>query len=358
MKADFLIVGQGVAGSALAWTLDQRGCSVILADAPELPSASAVAAGIVNPLTGRKLVRTWKADELFPFLHRFYSDIEEKLGVRFFHPKNIYRPFRSIEEKATYQALISADDMQQYVAQNVDSQKYSEFIDNSFGGLEVTKAGWLDLTEFVRIVKGYFIKKNQFYEGIVTDKDLYTSSNKIQWKGIEIGKIIFSDGVMARENPLFDWLPYNPVKGQILTALVDNYSIKNIVNQGIFILPVRKGLIKIGATYSWHDLDWQTTDDGREFLESKVRSVLKVPYEVVGQQAGIRPSTKDRRPFIGMHPERSNIGIFGGMGTKGVSLAPYLAEEFARYLFDGEELDTEVNISRYISLLEGVKSEK
>ncbi|WP_460995575.1 NAD(P)/FAD-dependent oxidoreductase [Spirosoma harenae] len=355
MNVDFLIVGQGVAGSVLAWTLDQRGCSVILADDPGLPSASGVAAGIVNPLTGRKLVRTWKADALFPFLHQFYSQIEEDLAVRFYHPKNIYRPFRSTEEKKAYLAFTSEPEIQSYVIENVDNENYSGFINNPFGGIEVTQAGWLDLTEFGRIIKGYFIKKNQYFEGKVRIADLKISDSDVEWKGLTIGKVIFCDGVMARENPLFSWLPYNPVKGQILTAVVENYSISNIVNQGIFMLPVRKGLLKIGATYSWHDLDWQTTDDGRAFLESKVRELLKVPYTVVGQQAGIRPSTKDRRPFIGLHPSHPTIGIFGGMGTKGVSLAPYLAEQFARYLLDGEDLEPEANISRCVSLLGGEK---
>ena len=347
MKADFLIVGQGVAGSVLAWTLDQRGCSVVVADDPALPSASAVAAGIVNPLTGRKLVRTWKADELFPFLRQFYSGIEQQLGVQFFHPKNIYRPFRSVREQTDYLALVADPDVRQYVSEQVDNESYSTCINNPFGGLEVTQAGWLDLTEFVRIIKGYFVRKNQYFEGRVGLDELKISVDKVEWKDIEFSKVIFCDGVLARENPLFDWLPYNPVKGQILTAVVENYSISTIVNQGLFILPVRNGLVRIGATYSWHDLDWQTTDDGRAFLESKLGAILKVPYQVVAQQAGIRPSTKDRRPFIGLHPAQPAVGIFGGMGTKGVSLAPYLAEQFARSLLDGEDLEPEANISRW-----------
>jgi glycine oxidase len=353
MTVDFLIVGQGVAGSVLAWTLDQRGCTVLLVDDPALPSASGVAAGLVNPLTGRKLVRTWKADELFPFLHQFYSEIERQLGVSFFHPKNIYRPFRSESEKAAYLALTADPEISPYVSQLVDDQSYSSFIDNPFGGLEVTQAGWVDLTEFVRIIKGYFMRKNQYFEGRVDDSDLTIKDRLVTWKGVDIDKVIFCDGVQARENSLFDWLPYNPVKGQILTALVENYSIKNIVNQGVFILPVRKGLVRIGATYSWHDLDWKTTDDGRAFLAHKVADVLKVPYQIVDQQAGIRPSTKDRRPIIGMHPSKPAVGIFGGLGTKGVSLAPYLAEQFARYLLDGEDLEPEANISRCISLYHG-----
>lgn len=350
MTADFLIVGQGVAGSVLAWTLDQRGCSVIVADDPAQPSASAVAAGIVNPLTGRKLVRTWKADELFPFLHQFYTGIETELGVRFFHPKSIYRPFRSVGERADYSALVADPAVQPYVAPVTNNEPYAGCINNPFGGLEVTGGGWLDLTEFVRIIKGYFIRKNQYYEGRVTDDDLIIGDKKVAWQGIEFRNVIFCDGVQGRVNSLFSYLPFNPVKGQILTAVADQYTIKNIVNQGLFILPIRDGLIRIGATYSWHDLDWQTTDDGRAFLESKVRSILTVPYRVVAQQAGIRPSTKDRRPFVGGHPAHPTVGIFGGMGTKGVSLAPYLAEQFARYLLDGEELEPEANISRCVSL--------
>ncbi|GAB2514306.1 NAD(P)/FAD-dependent oxidoreductase [Spirosoma aerophilum] len=353
MTVDYLIVGQGVAGSVLAWTLDQRGCTVLLVDDPALPSASGVAAGLVNPLTGRKLVRTWKADELFPFLHRFYSDVEQQLGVSFFHPKNIYRPFRSESEKAAYLALIADPETSPYVAQSVDDQAYSSFINNPLGGLEVTQAGWVDLTEFVRIIKGYFMRKNQYFEGRISDSDLTIKERAVVWKGVDIDKVIFCDGVQSRENSLFDWLPYNPVKGQILTALVDNYSIKNIVNQGVFVLPVRKGLVRIGATYSWHDLDWKTTEDGRAFLENKVADILKVPYQIVDQQAGIRPSTKDRRPIIGLHPSKPAVGIFGGLGTKGVSLAPYLAEQFARYLLDGEDLEPEANISRCISLYHG-----
>ncbi len=350
MTIDYLIVGQGVAGSVLAWTLDQRGCSVVLTNDPATPAASAVAAGIVNPLTGRKLVQTWKAAELFPFLHQFYSGIEAELGVRFFHPGTIYRPYRSETEKNNYLTYTADPAIRPYIDPSINDESYAPYIENPFGGLTVGQAGWVDLTEFGRLIKGYFIRKNQYYEGRVPVDELLLTESSVIWNGVRFGKVIFCDGVQATENPLFNWLPYSPVKGQLLTAMVENYPVTSIVNQGIFVLPVRPGLIRIGATYSWDDLDWQTTADARTFLEEKARALLKIPFEVVGQQAGIRPSSKDRRPFIGIHPDQPAVGIFGGMGTKGVSLSPYLAEQFARYLLDGEEIDAEANITRCLSL--------
>jgi glycine/D-amino acid oxidase-like deaminating enzyme len=77
---------------------------------------------------------------------------------------------------------------------------------------------------------------------------------------------------------------------------------------------------------------------------------LKKPYQIIEQQAGIRPSTDDRRPFIGLHPEHSELAIFNGLGTKGVTFTLYFSEQFAKFLESGEELDPEVNIERVFSL--------
>lgn len=106
----------------------------------------------------------------------------------------------------------------------------------------------------------------------------------------------------------------------------------------------------MGATYTWHDLNWETTEDARDYLQEKIKVYLKKPYTILEQQVGIRPSTKDRRPFVGLHPEFKQLGIFNGLGTKGVTLAPYFAHQFVNFLELGEELDSEVNIARVFSL--------
>ena len=49
---NILIIGQGIAGSCLAWELKRRGAEFTVADRPVAETASRVAAGLVNPLPG------------------------------------------------------------------------------------------------------------------------------------------------------------------------------------------------------------------------------------------------------------------------------------------------------------------
>jgi glycine/D-amino acid oxidase-like deaminating enzyme len=46
-------------------------------------------------------------------------------------------------------------------------------------------------------------------------------------------------------------------------------------------------------------------------------------------------------------PKHPQVGVFNGLGTKGVSLAPYFAHQFAELLVNGSEIEEEVQIGRY-----------
>lgn len=348
--ADVLVVGQGVAGSVLAWTLRQRGLSVQVVSSADLPASSSVAAGIVNPLTGRKLVKTWEADRLFPYLHQFYAGLAQQLDTPFFTPLDVYRPYRDEAERKQYQAIAADPELHPYFQPAVDEAAYSAVINNPFGGIQVTQAGWVDLPAFIAATRRYFVEKQLFIIGQVRPADLQLRPDSVTYLGKTYRYVIFCEGPHGQENPLFSALPYNVVKGEILTADVAAYPLTNIINQGIFVMPLSPTRIRIGATYSWHELDWKTTDAGRSFLETKAGALLRIPFTVVDQRAGIRPSTVDRRPFVGWHQTYPAAGIFGGMGTKGVSLSPYLAHDLADHLALGKEINPAVNISRFRSL--------
>lgn len=351
MKADFLIVGQGIAGSVLALTLDKQGYDVHIINSDTMPCSSKVSAGMFNPLTGRKLGRTWLADEIFPVAIDFYLELEKKLDTKIIHLTNIYKPYRNKEEKEFFGTLPVEPSMGMYVARNPNFHKFNDFVQNSHDGLEILQSGWVDCVELLEKTKSYFIEKGQYYEDDFCFNDLVVKDEGVEYKNIEYKKILFCEGLQALENPFFDWLPFNPVKGQILTAQIDDYTLTEIINQGVWILPVNnEGLCKVGSTYSWDKLDNEITEDARNELEKRIKPILKKPYTILSQQAGVRPSTDDRRPFVGLHPEFKTMGFFNGLGTKGVTLAPYFAAEFIDFLEGNKEINSEVNISRFYSL--------
>ncbi len=91
----------------------------------------------------------------------------------------------------------------------------------------------------------------------------------------------------------------------------------------------------------------QPTEKGKAFLITQLQKVLKVSFEIVEHQAGIRPTVNDRRPLIGLHPKYTAVGVFNGLGTKGVMLAPYFANQFFDFLENKIPLHKEVDIARF-----------
>ena len=349
MKIDTLVIGQGIAGSVLAYTLCQRGQRVVVV-ADKRPTSSAVAAGLFNPVTGRKLVKTWNADVLFPYLIDFYQSLEKQLDTNFLHLRRIYRPFRSIAEQNQFTAATADPELVAYLTTEVNHEAYKHFIHNELGGIETLQAGWLDTQLFLEKIRNYFKEKNFFRSETFDSQSLHLVNNSVQWQDVEASHVIFCEGESGRSNPYFSWLPFRPMKGEILQVNADINNVQNIVNQGVWMVPQLDKTIKIGATYDGQDITWQPTEKGRVYLKEHLEKLIKIDYSIENQFAGIRPATPDRRPLIGLHPEQQAVGIFNGLGSKGVSLAPFFANQFADFLMHKKELDPLVNIERYFSL--------
>ncbi len=82
MEVDFLLIGQGLAGTVLSYRLVNSGKRVHVIDQASNNHCSRVAAGLYNPLTGRKMVKTWNADEIFPEIEPFYAQLEKVLDIK------------------------------------------------------------------------------------------------------------------------------------------------------------------------------------------------------------------------------------------------------------------------------------
>lgn len=346
---DYLIVGHGLAGAVLSHELLEAGKKIMVLNDPSLNSASAVAGGLYNPITGRKMVKTWNADKIFPLIEPFYTSLEEKLEATILYNIGIYRPFLSIEEQNEWQGKASNAQYAPYVKHIYTSSRKEYSINDQFGGLLLKNAGYVDTRSLLAANKKYLQNKGSYRELMFIDRELEQAGDKMRYADLEFKTLIFCNGYNHVDNSCFGWLPFKPVKGEILTAELD-IEADTILNRGIFILPMENGKSRIGSTYNWREVNNKPSAAGRKEIEEKLRNLYRGGYRVHGADAGIRPATKDRRPFIGLHPKNHRIGIFNGFGSKGVSLIPYYARNFVDSLERDGELDVEVDICRYFSL--------
>ena len=80
--------------------------------------------------------------------------------------------------------------------------------------------------------------------------------------------------------------------------------------------------------------------------------MVRLPVEkIISHKTGIRPATRDRKPFLGKHPTEESVYIFNGFGAKGVSLIPYFSELMVEHLLNGNAIDSEVGIARYFNYI-------
>ncbi|RYU96324.1 NAD(P)/FAD-dependent oxidoreductase [Emticicia agri] len=345
---DYIIVGQGIAGSLLGYQLIKAGRRVMVLNDESIPTSSAVAGGIFNPITGKNLDKTWLADTIFPYFKTFYLSLEKETHSHFYHETNLFRPYANEQQRKHFLRLTDEFDLDKYISL-VKPDRYSE-IENHLGGLYTTSAGWVDVPLMIESLRQLFIQSEAYKAERFDYKALDISDTQVVYKNFQASKIIFCEGYYASQNPYFNWLPFNPAKGETLIATMPDYSITEIVNQGTWIIPLGSEQCRFGSTYVWNSLDWQTTPESKETITEKTDKFLKTSYTITHQQAGIRPTTKDRRPFLGNHPAYSNVFVFNGLGTKGVSLAPYFASELLFFLENDKDLLPESNIRRFYSL--------
>jgi len=104
---DYIILGQGICGSFLSYYLQKAGKQVLVIDKPSPHTASKAASGIINPVTGRRIVKTWLIDELLPFTWGAYQQLGTELGTSLIHQCNVLDFFATpqMQEAFTKRAM-------------------------------------------------------------------------------------------------------------------------------------------------------------------------------------------------------------------------------------------------------------
>jgi glycine oxidase len=99
-------------------------------------------------------------------------------------------------------------------------------------------------------------------------------------------------------------------------------------------------------TYDWSDKTNIPTAAGKQELIDKLKELISCEFEIVKHLAGVRPTVKDRRPLVGTHPVYAQLHVLNGLGTRGVMLGPYLAQQLFEYIEHKVPLEKEIDSTR------------
>ncbi|WP_022824446.1 NAD(P)/FAD-dependent oxidoreductase [Hymenobacter norwichensis] len=356
---DYLLLGHGIAGATLAWELRRRGRTVLVLDAAQPDSASKVAAGLMNPVAGKRFALAWRADELLTAAGTLYREMEQHFGQQFFFELPIWKLFSSVAEQNTMLARSADHPWQDFVENAGAPLPPLPGVHSEFGGLHIRRGGYVQLRELLAALTAEQLANGGLRHETFNWQQLVTDPSGITYAGsIRARHFVCCEGAAAIENPYFKWLPLTPNQGEVLDVECQGLAEAQVLNKGAYVVPLGNGQFRVGATYRWPPFAAGTTPEARLELSGRLAATTSLPFEVRVQRAGVRPAVRDRKPLLGRHPEVPVLSIFNGFGSKGVMLAPRLAALLADHLENTDlELWPEVNIKRYQALYQATPTQ-
>jgi len=348
---DVLIVGFGVAGAMISWNwIKKLGGSALVVDNCPASNATRAAAGILNPVTGKRLVKSWNVDALLPAARETYREIEQALGISCFHNKTIRRIYQSEEEVKRWQKRSRQEHYQSFLGDTYAPNTLPDPLHDELGSFDILGVGNLDTDRFLDAMIRWAREQKILQAETFDHAKLKLEGRGIRYGGFSFDQVIFCEGYRVRDNPWFNWLPFNHAKGEILEFEGLGIEVDRIISKHKWLLPMGEDRYISGSTWSWEHLNEEQTPQGRTALLQGLKAMLGETdsLKITEHRAGIRPCTRDRFPYLGTHPERQNLHVFNGFGSKGALLTPLMAQEFCNYVSTGDPFNTEADIKRVI----------
>ena len=348
----FLIIGHGLAGALLAEALLKRGQEVRVIDAgpaDRVLKASAVASGVLNPVTGKRLTRVWNLETFLPAALRTYRALEEEMALPLVQELDALWLHANPEDAALF-ATRAEGDAELFEA-TINPRPYEEFLHLREAPGRIHPVYGINIPQLLSGLRERLKNIGALIEEAFDLPDLQTGTDGLRYRDLEVSHVIFCEGAAAVVNPHFQNLPWSPAAGEALILRIPRLPRTAVykLGHGLSLSPWPGGEEQwwIGSNYLWDTLAPAPTAAFRQHCEAQLKAWVRLPYEIIEHRAGVRPATVDRKPFIGLHPTHPRIGIFNGLGAKGVLMAPYLAENLAAHLAEGLTLMPEADVSRH-----------
>lgn len=345
-KVDYIIVGLGIAGISFCEQLQKHGKSFIVIDNGKKGS-TAKSGGVFNPTVLKRFTATWNASAFFPVAVNFYQQLSEKLHHNIVEETKILRIFKSVEEQNNWTVASDKKELQNFLSSSYLKNTNSA-IEAPFGFGEVLGTAQIKTEDLLSCYRDYLKKKNTLFLEEFQYEAIQQKENGVAYKSFSAKKIIFAEGSKVVGNPFFPKRAIIGNKGEYIVIKAPALNLETFLKGALYVIPMGNDEYKVGATYSRDDYSSNVTEEAKEEILLKLKSFINCPFKVIGQTAGVRPTTKDHRPLLGSLAENPNLIFYNGLGSRGFLMAPLISEILFNFLENGAPLPQEMNILRMV----------
>ncbi|MDX1478632.1 MAG: FAD-dependent oxidoreductase [Saprospiraceae bacterium] len=343
---DCLIVGQGLAGTCLAVDLIERGMQCLVYDPGSSITSSRIAAGVMNPVTGRRHVKTWQAEVLWQKALQFYRWLADSLESEdLCVDRTIWQVLPDAEAEERWLVRTGDPDYHDYLDADLHALSLPGLRDMTCG--KILNARQTDLPYLVHCGRQYLDKYNALRAEQFRYSQLEIKRDHVQYGDVEARNLVFAEGRQVLANPYFNWLPMRVTRGELLVCRIPDLHTDAVIKGPVSIVPMEGDLYWVGSTYVRDPEHASPSAQGMSELRQGLERMVDGSFTVEHHLAAIRPNTRDRRPLVGAHPELSNLFVLNGFGAKGASLAPYCTQLLSAHLRQRDPIPAEVDILRH-----------
>ncbi len=342
---DYIVVGAGLAGIAFAEEALSNHKSIHVFENNSFKS-SQTAAGVYNPVILKRFSGLAHADEHLALMHEFFDRLLAERGIDCNYKIPVKRRFASVEEQNNWFAAADKPALAGYLSTEIQLNSVYG-IKSGFGFGEVLQTGFVNTENLLHSYRKFLQTAQLLSRASFEYSDIKFEENSVRYGDLQTRHIVFAEGFGLHGNPFFNHLPLDGTKGEVLLVKIPDFKLDFILKGNVFVLPMGDDLYKIGATYNWEDKTASPTPQGRQELIENLKELIELPFEVIGHEAAVRPTVKDRKPLLGTHSKHKQLHILNGLGTRGVMLGPALARTLYNSIENDIPIPMEYSISRF-----------
>ncbi len=341
-KCDVLIIGQGIAGSCLAYFLLQQGIDVQIIASPTKPNASKIAGGLMQRVSGQYLALPKLVQDHFDEAVSFYESLNLDFNCSIIKPHITHRILDDSQVKIwekkrqleNYAGLLGQH-LQPITIENTTTHH----------GIDMYDTYSVNTSLLLTTLEDYFCQKTILHYDCVAETDLKLANDCVQIKDFEANYVIFCLGSSLTEWSLFNEFPIINSKGNIISIELDHPE-NRILQYDKWLIPITNNCYKFGSTYTI-DPCIIPTQSGYQDLISSLHFFGYQSFRPISIDSGHRCTFSDYKPSMGFLYNNPRIGIFSGFSSKGFITAPSLAKQWS--LSFPNLPDPKMSINRFIN---------